>query len=175
MRPAPQPIDIDIAVNDTRWDSCIQNIKTPLEDICHTVINTGAPDSFLPESIELSLVLTDDEEVQTLNRDYRNKDKPTNVLSFPQIDWEEPEDDLALPFCNLGDVIMAFETIEREAKEQDKTIENHFLHLLVHGILHLLGYDHIEDDEAEEMEALEIKILGDWGIKNPYETIETMS
>ena len=108
-------------------------------------------------SAEASVVLGSDPFVQELNRDYRGKDKPTNVLSFPQ--------DLPL----LGDLVFAYETVKRESDEQQKSFDEHLLHLCVHGTLHLLGYDHIGDAEAEEMEALEIKILATMGVKNPYE------
>lgn len=108
---------------------------------------------------EVTLVLADDAFVKTLNRDYRYKDKPTNVLSFPQ-------DEEDLPY--LGDVIFALETIQKEAKEQGKAFESHLLHLAVHGVLHLIGYDHEDDTQAEEMEALEVEILRGLDIANPY-------
>ncbi|MCB1556665.1 MAG: rRNA maturation RNase YbeY [Alphaproteobacteria bacterium] len=115
---------------------------------------------------ELSVVLTDDDEIRALNRDYRGKDSPTNVLSFATGDG----DCLAAPpgLHPLGDVVLAYETLAREATEQQKTFEAHLSHLLVHGILHLLGHDHIDDDEAAEMETLEIAVLKDLGIANPY-------
>jgi probable rRNA maturation factor len=106
---------------------------------------------------EISVVLTDDAHIQVLNRDYRGKNKATNVLSFPQ---DDPQ--------MLGDIIIAYETIIREAKEQNKIFEHHLMHMLVHGCLHLLGYDHETDSEAEEMEALEIEILSGLSVKNPY-------
>ena len=106
---------------------------------------------------KLTILLTNDNHIQQLNRDFRNKDKPTNVLSFP-----DGEDGY------LGDIAIAYETIKREAEEQQKEIHHHFIHMLVHGLLHLKGYDHETDKDAEEMEALEIKILADMGIKTPY-------
>ncbi len=109
-------------------------------------------------NFEIAVVLADDAFVQNLNKQYRGKNKPTNVLSFPA-SLEEGE---------LGDIILAFETIEKEAIEQKKTFRNHTKHLLVHGFLHLLGYDHIEDKQAEVMEKIEIKILKKLGISNPY-------
>lgn len=107
---------------------------------------------------DIAIVFSDDAQVQTLNRDFRGKDKTTNVLSFPS----DAEDE-------WGDIILAYETIAREAHEQGKPFKAHLTHLIVHGVLHLLGYDHIEDDEAEEMEALEITILAQLAIDNPYE------
>ena len=107
---------------------------------------------------ELSVVLSGDAHVRALNRDYRGKDSPTNVLSFPM-----PEGSGL-----LGDVVLARETLEREAAGQGKTFADHFAHLLVHGVLHLLGFDHQTDTDAEAMERLEVAVLGSLGIDNPY-------
>lgn len=115
---------------------------------------------------EVSVLLTDDAEVHTLNKKYRGVDRPTNVLSFAALDDEdEPIVDPML----LGDIVVAFETTKREAEEQGCSFADHLFHLVVHGMLHLIGYDHIEDRDAEEMEALEIKILAENGIGNPYD------
>ena len=100
---------------------------------------------------------TDDDEIRQLNREFRDKDKATNVLSFP--DGQEGR---------LGDLAFAFETMKQEAEEMEITIEAHLRHLLVHGLLHLAGYDHHDSDEAEEMEALEISALALIGVDNPY-------
>jgi probable rRNA maturation factor len=116
---------------------------------------------------EVSVVLADDAFVHKLNKEYRGKDKPTNVLSFHQFEAEELKQQSG--YVALGDIILAHETVLREAEQQGKTFEDHLTHLLIHGTLHLLGYDHIDDDEAETMEALEIEILAGMGIKNPYE------
>ncbi|MEN9502364.1 MAG: rRNA maturation RNase YbeY [Pseudomonadota bacterium] len=113
------------------------------------------------------LRIVNDAESQTLNRDYRGKDYPTNVLSFPYdaplIPLEEGETDY------LGDLVVCLPVMEREAAEQGKTTTQHWAHLLVHGLLHLQGYDHITDAEAEEMETLETQILGELGFPNPYQ------
>ena len=116
---------------------------------------------------ELSVVLADDELVHRLNREYRGKDKPTNVLSFALTEAEEPEAQEGVPVM-LGDVILAYETVAREASEQGKSFKDHMTHLVMHGVLHLLGYDHETDDEAEEMEALETRLLATLGIADPY-------
>ncbi|WP_434615822.1 rRNA maturation RNase YbeY [Azospirillum sp. B2RO_4] len=116
---------------------------------------------------ELSVVLADDELVHRLNREYRGKDKPTNVLSFALTEAEEPEAQDGMPVM-LGDVILAYETVAREASEQGKSFKDHMTHLVMHGVLHLLGYDHETDDEAEEMEALETRLLATFGIADPY-------
>lgn len=120
--------------------------------------------------LELSVVLTDDASVQKLNKDYRSKDAPTNVLSFAarEMGIELPDDipeDMPEP---LGDVIVAYETTAREAAEAGKTLADHLCHLIIHGVLHLLGYDHQNDDQADEMESLETEVLAGLGIADPY-------
>jgi probable rRNA maturation factor len=110
------------------------------------------------------VTLTDDAAIRLLNRDWRGMDKPTNVLSFPQADLPEGVD-APQP---LGDVIIALETLQAEAAAEGKAPAHHLAHLVVHGTLHLMGYDHLEDDEAEEMEALERRILAGLGIDDPY-------
>jgi len=142
-------ITIDIDVHSGDWS-----------EKSHNIVERGIRAVLAHEKVdeaEASVVLGNDDFVQGLNRDYRSKDKPTNVLSFPQ----------ELPM--LGDSIFAFETITREAEAQGKSFDDHLLHLSVHSTLHLLGYDHIDDHEAEEMEAIEIEILNSLGVKNPYE------
>lgn len=111
---------------------------------------------------ELSIVLLDDAEQRELNRQWRQIDKPTNVLSFPQIEPFSPVVGI------LGDITLARETLEREAIELGKSFTDHYTHLVVHGFLHILGYDHIEDDEALVMEGLETQILATLGIDDPY-------
>ncbi|MTI44671.1 putative rRNA maturation factor [Roseibium hamelinense] len=112
---------------------------------------------------EVSVVCTNDAAVQKLNKDWRGKNKPTNVLSFPA---SEPVEDVYGPL--LGDIVLGFETISREADDLGIEFETHVTHLIVHGILHLFDYDHQEDDEAELMERMEIEILSCLGIENPY-------
>ena len=112
-----------------------------------------------PKLGELSLAFINDAEIQTLNCDYRGKDTPTNVLSFP--------DNGPAPL--LGDIVLAFETIQREAAEKSVSLHHHLSHLIIHGFLHLQGYDHETEAEAIQMEALEIKALAALNIDNPYE------
>ncbi|HSD92865.1 MAG TPA: rRNA maturation RNase YbeY [Methyloceanibacter sp.] len=110
---------------------------------------------------EVALVLTDDAEVRALNRTWRGKDTATNVLSFPaDADVSEPG--------YIGDVVLAFGTVQKETREQDISLQDHVAHLVVHGVLHLLGLDHADDAEAERMEDLERKALASLGIADPY-------
>lgn len=111
---------------------------------------------------EISVLLTDDAEQRELNAQYRGKDASTNVLSFPQIEPFEPVVGL------LGDITLARETLEREAAEQGTSLQDHFTHLVVHGFLHILGYDHLDEEEAQTMEGLETQILAGLGIADPY-------
>lgn len=114
------------------------------------------------DEVVASLQVVSSDEMKNLNRDYRGKDTPTNVLSFPM---ELPEE---VGINILGDLVLCDEVIEAEAKQQAKTSEAHWAHMIVHGMLHLQGYDHIEDDEAEVMEAKEIKIMKSLGFEDPY-------
>ncbi len=126
--------------------------------------------------VEVSVRLADDAEVQALNRDYRGKDKPTNVLSFPQLD-EAAIEAAAMgsadgPELLLGDIILGLETCAAEAAGRRIALGDHVSHLIVHGSLHLLGYDHIDDDEADAMEAIERQALDAIGIADPYAPVE---
>nr|WP_254799240.1 rRNA maturation RNase YbeY [Falsochrobactrum sp. TDYN1] len=117
-----------------------------------------------PSESELSLVFTDDASIQALNAQWRGKDRPTNVLSFPAFPVKAGDQ----PGPMLGDIIIARETVEREALGEGKPLENHLTHLIVHGFLHLLGYDHETEEEAEEMERFEREILHALAIPDPY-------
>lgn len=142
-----------------------------LEPFVARILATAA--RFVPaepgESVALAVAFCDDEAVRSLNRSYRDKDRPTNVLSFPALDTPGPE--AAERF--IGDVVLARETVEREAEAIDRPVESHLAHLVVHGFLHLLGYDHENDADAREMEGLEIAILEALGIPDPYGDVHT--
>ena len=123
-----------------------------------------------PRHVEISVLLTDDDTVRELNAEYREKDKPTNVLSFPMTDPNDLRDTkVAGPELLLGDIVLARGVCEAEAMQKGVSVDDHATHLIVHGTLHLLGYDHDDDDEASEMEAREIRALARLGIPNPYE------
>ncbi|PCI87911.1 MAG: rRNA maturation RNase YbeY [Hyphomicrobiales bacterium] len=131
-----------------------------------TVAN--APNLKIEANGTIGLLLTSDDEIKKLNANFRQQDKATNVLSFPAVADEFDalfEDDEPQ---YLGDIAMAYETLTREASDQKKPINAHFIHLLIHSILHLLGYDHIEDADAAEMENTEIRLLKTIAIENPY-------
>lgn len=117
------------------------------------------------DEAELCIRLVDPDESRELNHQYRGKDKSTNVLSFP---FEVPDD---IPLNLLGDLVVCAEVVRREAAEQNKPLHNHWAHMVVHGTLHLIGYDHINDEDAEEMEQLEREILAQLGIPDPYKEI----
>lgn len=119
--------------------------------------------SVTEQTFELTIRLVNSDESQQLNNQYREKDKPTNVLSFP---FEVPE---GIELNLLGDLVICASVVEEEAKVQNKALFDHWAHMVIHGCLHLLGYDHINDTDANEMEALEINILATLNISNPYE------
>ncbi|WP_249977116.1 rRNA maturation RNase YbeY [Vreelandella olivaria] len=114
------------------------------------------------ERQELTIRFVDETESKALNRDYRGKDKPTNVLSFP---FENPPG-ITLPL--LGDLVICHAVVAQEASEQHKPLSHHYAHMVIHGILHLMGYDHIEEQQAEEMEQLERELLATLNIPDPY-------
>lgn len=141
----------------------------PTHAQCEQWVKAALMDGRQTQAIEMTVRVVDVQESQALNRDYRGKDAPTNVLSF---EFEQPpglvEMGEAMPY--LGDLAICAEVVAQEAHEQQKDLEAHWAHMVVHGTLHLQGYDHIEDDEADEMERLEINILQQLGFANPYES-----
>lgn len=119
---------------------------------------------------EISVFLCSDEAMQSINNDTRGKNKPTNVLSFPFLGVDVRSADLPKKIADIqiGEIICSIDTMRREAKEQKKLLSHHLIHLFVHSTLHLFGYDHMQEDEADSMEALEVEILKKLGIDNPY-------
>jgi len=162
--------DLDIALEAERWEDVLPEYENIIRRCVMAALKHCETDTQGRPS-ELSVVLSDNDAVQELNRDYREKDKPTNVLSFPALECEYPGELILEPGpLHLGDIILALGVVEAEAREQGTSFEDHFSHLIVHGALHLIGYDHIDDEEAEEMENLEISILKNFGIANPYQS-----
>lgn len=159
-------LHIDISLEEGNWPS-----EDVLQSLAERVLETAA--DYLHESVgqpfpldetEVSLVFTDDESIRTINAEWRGQDKPTNVLSFPAF----PLAPGGMPGPMLGDIIIARETVEREAIDLEKPFDEHLTHLMVHGFLHLFGYDHMNDEEAEVMEGLETRILAVLGLSDPY-------
>ena len=159
-------LDIDVLADSPAWEDRVPTADT----VCRRAAAAAFDAAYRgPATAEVSLVLSDDARVRRLNHDYRGLDRATNVLSFPNesvagsaTSW--PPD---RPFL-LGDIVVAYETVAAEAGAEHKTFADHLSHLVVHGMLHLLGYDHRTDPEADEMERLETRILATLGISNPY-------
>jgi probable rRNA maturation factor len=143
-----------------------------------TAALTASPQAALTESsptIEIAVRLTSDDEVQTLNRQYRTQDKPTNVLSFPMVqsDLIETLDDTDDGEILLGDIVLAYGVCALEAADKGVSLEDHAAHLIVHGVLHLLGHDHMNDVDADAMEAIERAAMASLGLHDPYQDSET--
>ena len=158
----------------TKWNRAFPQMRGKIEQAAvYAFTRAKKPAAFKRRVFEINVILTDDANVKTLNKNYRGKNKPTNVLSFPQINLQRfSRTDLDIfPRSNaipLGDIVLAFQTIRTECQTQIKTMENHVIHLIVHGTLHLLGYDHMRASEAKAMEKLECDILDVLGYPDPY-------
>ena len=156
----PFAVEIDVTVEVDGWP-----IDAELETLARRAVESAMAEAGMPSGqSELSLVFSDDAAVQALNSEWRGKDKPTNVLSFPAFPLKRGA---ALPPM-LGDIVLALETVRREAELEEKPLEHHISHLVIHGFLHLLGYDHESDEEAEEMEVAERRALARLAIPDPY-------
>jgi probable rRNA maturation factor len=160
-------IEIDVTIAEPDWKMSFLDVeKVATNAMSMTLKMAQLPSKIKFKDIEASIVLANDDLIQVLNREYRDKDAPTNVLTFASLDSEDPIPE-SVPYP-LGDVILSFQTIDREAREHGKFFKDHFTHMVVHGTLHLLGYDHQTEDEANNMESLEIRILEKMNIQNPY-------
>jgi probable rRNA maturation factor len=163
---------LEIALDaDEEWDS-----SRPWAPLARKAAEAAIAESAFPDlatsgrPVEISVCLTSDDHVRELNAKWRGKDKPTNVLSFPMVEgYELQNENVAEQELLLGDIILAHGVCETEAGEKGVSFEAHTAHLLVHGTLHLLGYDHQDDGEAAEMEQREVRALARLGIANPYE------
>lgn len=161
-------LEIDVSVTAGRWREELPEAETNARRAALAAFD-AADTMAVGNEAEASLVLADDAFVRRLNRDYRGRDEPTNVLSFANLDGEEVDPNVtgAGPVL-LGDVVVAFETVASEAVNQGKSLADHFSHMIVHAMLHLLGYDHMTGAEAEHMEGMEIRILRGLGVADPY-------
>ncbi|HZT87052.1 MAG TPA: rRNA maturation RNase YbeY [Stellaceae bacterium] len=161
--------EIDIALPCPAWRDACPGIERLIEDAAAAALVRELAMGALGRAAVLDIRLGDDAEQRELNRRYCGRDAPTNVLAFPASDPGAPLP-AGAPLL-LGDVVLAFETVAREAAEQRKTLVDHARHLVVHGVLHLLGYDHATEAEAEAMEAREREILAGLGVPDPYRDI----
>ena len=156
-------IEIDTAIEDERWTAVAPDLEAFVARAVEAAFTVAPEKPAGP--VEVSVLLADDATVRELNKTWRGKDKPTNVLSFPAA----PQPAQAGVAAPLGDVVLAYDTLLRESEEQSKPLSDHLAHLLVHGILHLLGQDHETGEaQAEAMEALEIQALATLGVADPY-------
>ena len=146
-------IELDLRIEDDAWSERVPD----LTQVCQTALNAGAAQ--MQATGEVSVLLTDDAEIQTLNRDWRGKDTPTDVLSFPASEVDAPF---------LGDIAVSLGVTRKDAEARDIGLDQHLSHLLIHGLMHLLGHDHKDDTEAAEMESLEIAALASLGWPDPY-------
>lgn len=169
---------LNLSIDDDRWIHTLPNVSTLAETIkdvsfAYVYENEKTFLQTLHKHTFVNVCLSDDATVQKLNCDFRGLDKPTNVLSFANVDFADfTATNACFDEIDLGNIILAYETMCREAEEQKITLAAHFSHLLVHGFLHILGYDHILEQEAEKMESIEVKILSQLNIANPYEENE---
>jgi len=158
---------VEVTVSCLDWNTACPDAAALAATAAEAALAAAA--ATVPTRAMVGIVLTDDSEQQRLNRAYRGKDAPTNVLAFAIAD-PAAETPAGAPLL-LGDVVLAFETVAREAAEQHKTLADHLRHLVVHGTLHLLGFDHHDEAEAAAMEAREIEILASLGVPDPYRDI----
>ncbi len=157
-------MNIIIRVDNDQWQRHLVNLDT--ERITSTIKEYTKAYT----NGDITVLFTDNNQIKILNNNFRGKNAPTNVLSFPFND-DDGMMELIEGVRYLGDIAIALETIESEAETAQICVLNHTIHMITHGILHILGYDHMNDAEANIMESLEIKILNDLGIKNPYQNI----
>lgn len=149
---------IEVEIEAAGWTAALANAESLTKTAADRTLAAAV------KSGDVVILLADDETVRDLNARFRGQDRPTNVLSFPA-PADTPHGDAGRP---LGDIVLALETCAREAAEQRKSLSEHLQHLVAHGVLHLVGYDHLTDGEAEAMEALERRILADLGVSDPY-------
>ena len=165
-------MSLEIALEtDEEWDSRSGWLALARKAAEAAIAESAYPElAELDRPVELSVSLTGDDQVRALNAKWRGKDKPTNVLSFPMADERDLiRANVVASELLLGDIVLARGVCEAEAAEKGVTIEQHATHLIVHGTLHLLGYDHHDDRDASDMEAREVRALQQLGIANPYE------
>lgn len=160
---------LNLNIADKNWKKEFPDAQKISENILAQIINDQNPSWLQNKEVIVNLSLSNDNEIRQLNSEFRNLDKPTNVLSFANIDDEEFDHYLiSNKKIELGDVIISLQTMIEQSIQEEISLHDHFCHIWVHALLHLLGYDHIEQEEAEEMESEEIRILKTLNIANPY-------
>ena len=168
-------VSLNLIFDDKRWQQILPEIEDMAQNVKNAVFSyIGANEKSIINELNkhtfINVCLADDTSVQNLNRNFRGLDKPTNVLSFANLDFDNfIKESAYYDEIELGNIILAYETMSAEAKMQEITLAAHFCHLLTHGILHLCGYDHIKPEDAQIMEKAEIEILANLNIANPYE------
>ncbi|MBR1601127.1 MAG: rRNA maturation RNase YbeY [Alphaproteobacteria bacterium] len=169
-------VDLNIDIEEIQWQSAIPDIlevAQKVKTITFEYVQKNADIELLKyckKPLVINICLSNDDHVHQLNRDFRNIDKPTNVLTFANMDFVEFNMyDEVFDEIDLGNIIISYETMQKEADIENITLYAHFCHLLTHGFLHILGFDHIENEDAEYMESLEKAILQNMGIANPYQ------
>ena len=162
--PLVNPLSV---VVDTRCSAWCDLVPDAQELCCSAALAAFEAAGANSEATEVSVVLADDDFIQSLNKAWRQQDKPTNVLAFPCEEFDHSGNAIKL----LGDIVIAAGVVQREAQEEDKTVGHHMTHMVVHGTLHLLGFDHMSDDEAAEMEGFETIALAALGIDDPYNSL----
>lgn len=154
---------VDVAIEDPEWTALVSDPSALAERALAAAAEELADD--LRGAVDVSVVFTSDDAIRRLNRDHRGRDRPTNVLSFP---LEAPNTGESGNPAMIGDIVLAARTVAAEAADQGKTVDRHVCHLLIHGMLHLVGFDHEQDDEAVAMECREVAALRRLGIADPY-------
>lgn len=162
MKLSISDLEIDVVHADDHWPETMSGRRIDSVIIEAIAKSYELSDATIASPAEICVLLSDDNHQQSLNKQYRTKDQSTNVLSFPQIEAFASLSGL------LGDIVLARQTIVSEAQEQEKSLHDHLSHLVVHGFLHILGYDHQNDIQAKLMESLETKVLSQLGIEDPY-------
>lgn len=172
---AAGPLELDVLIDEPAWETALPDVGARCREAARAAWQESAPNQrgLLQEVTAACLLLTSDERIRALNRQFRGLDEPTDVLSFPAVE----ADVLAAagaegPPPELGDIVIALQTTLADATREGRPVSDHLSHLVIHGMLHLLGHDHQRDAEAEEMEALEARILASLGIPDPYAPLD---
>lgn len=165
----PNDVKVDVLAPAEQWIQAIEDISQLVTKTVEAAVKISQK---INQNCEVCVVLSDDFELQVLNKEYRGIDSPTNVLSFPSDSIDKEDNESAYNFSGkplmLGDIVIAYETMQKESLNSDTPLADHLAHILIHGVLHLCKFDHENDKDAQIMESMEIAILKELGVKNPY-------